>query len=57
MTGAVAPPASPELFRGLVTGGGYNLFGPPATEPLAPEMEHVLWYQYYLHTERGRAML
>jgi len=53
----VAAAVRPELFRGLVTGGGYNLFGPPATEPLAPEMEHVLWYQYYLHTERGRAML
>lgn len=47
----------PELVRGLVTVGGYNLFGPPVTEPLPPEVEHVLWYQYYLHTERGRAML
>ena len=47
----------PELVRGLVTGGGYNLFGPPVTEPLPPEVEHVLWYQYYLHTERGRLML
>ncbi|TNF04381.1 MAG: alpha/beta hydrolase [Sphingomonadales bacterium] len=47
----------PDLVRGLVTGGGYNLFGPPANQPLAPEVEHVLWYQYYLHTERGRAML
>ena len=47
----------PELVRGLVTGGGYNLFAPPVTEPLPPEVEHVLWYQYYLHTERGRLML
>lgn len=47
----------PDLVRGLVTGGGYNLFGPPVTEPLPPEVEHVLWYQYYLHTERGRVML
>lgn len=47
----------PDLIRGLVTGGGYNLFGPPVTDPLPPEIEHVLWYQYYLHTERGRAML
>lgn len=47
----------PDLVRGLVTGGGYNLFGPPPPEPLPPEVEHVLWYQYYLHTERGRLML
>lgn len=47
----------PDLVGGLVTGGGYNLFGPAATAPLTPEVEHVLWYQYYLHTERGRAML
>lgn len=53
----VAAAIRPDLVRGLVTGGGYNLFGPPATQPLAPEVEHVLWYQYYLHTERGRAML
>ncbi|MBB3860190.1 pimeloyl-ACP methyl ester carboxylesterase [Novosphingobium hassiacum] len=53
----VAAAIRPDLFRGLVTCGGYNLFGPPVTHPLSPEMEHVLWYQYYLHTERGRAML
>ncbi len=47
----------PDMVRGLVTGGGYNLFGTPVTAPLPPEVEHVLWYQYYLHTERGRAML
>lgn len=53
----VAAAVRPDLVRGLVTGGGYNLFGPPTTRPLAPEVEHVLWYQYYFHTERGRAML
>lgn len=53
----VAAALRPDLLRGLVTCGGYNLFGPPVTVPLAPEVEHVLWYQYYLHTERGRAML
>lgn len=47
----------PDLVRGLVTGAGYNLFGPPATDPLPPEIEHIMWYQYYLHTERGRMML
>lgn len=53
----VAAALRPDLVRGLVSGGGYNLFGPPVTDPLPPEFEHVLWYQYYLHTERGRAML
>ena len=47
----------PDLVRGLVSVGGYNLFGPPATGPLAPEMEHILWYQYYLQMHRGRMML
>lgn len=47
----------PDLVRGLVTCGGYNLFAPPSMRPLPPEVEHVLWYQYYLHTERGRQML
>lgn len=46
-----------DLVGGLVTGGGYNIFGPPNPRPLSPEIEHILWYQYYLHTERGRAML
>lgn len=53
----VATALHPERFRGLVTAGGYNLFGRPAAHPLLPEVEHVLWYQYYLHTERGREML
>ncbi|OYX95726.1 MAG: alpha/beta hydrolase, partial [Novosphingobium sp. 35-62-5] len=53
----VAAAIRPDLVRGLVSSGGYNLFGPPVTHPLPPEMEHVLWYQYYLHTERGREML
>lgn len=53
----VAAAVRPDLVRGLVTGGGYNIFGAPNPQPLPPEIEHVLWYQYYLHTERGRAML
>lgn len=53
----VAAAVRPEMFRGLITGGGYNLFGPPVTQPRSPEMEHMLWYQYYLHMERGRTML
>lgn len=47
----------PDLVRGLVTSGGYNLMGPPVSQPLPPELEHVLWYQYYLHLDRGRTML
>jgi pimeloyl-ACP methyl ester carboxylesterase len=48
----------PERARGLVSGGGYNLQNIPASsEPLAPENEYRLWYQYYLHGERGRAGL
>jgi pimeloyl-ACP methyl ester carboxylesterase len=45
----------PERVRGLVTGGGYNVHHvPSAVEPTTPEDEHRLWYQFYLHGERGR---
>jgi len=45
----------PERARGLVSGGGYNVHNVPASrEPMAPADEHRLWYQYYLHGERGR---
>ena len=48
----------PERAAGLVTGGGYNMHHlPSAMEPMAPEDEHRLWYQYYFHSERGRAGL
>ena len=44
----------PERVRGLVTGDGYNLQDiPHSTQPLDPDTEHRLWYQYYFHTERG----
>ena len=48
----------PERARGLVSGGGYNVqdIG-RAMEPLPPEHEQGLWYQYYFHNERGRAGL
>jgi pimeloyl-ACP methyl ester carboxylesterase len=48
----------PERVRGLVTQNGYNLqnIGGSA-RPAHPEQEHRLWYQYYFHTERGRAGL
>ncbi len=48
----------PERVAGLVTGGGYNMHHvPTAMTPAAPEDEHRLWYQYYFHSERGRAGL
>lgn len=48
----------PERASGLVTGGGYNVHHlPSALEPIAPEDEQRLWYQYYFHGERGRAGL
>jgi pimeloyl-ACP methyl ester carboxylesterase len=44
----------PERVRCLVTGDGYNLQNiPRSTEPLDPQTEHRLWYQYYFHTPRG----
>ncbi|MBV4465111.1 pimeloyl-ACP methyl ester carboxylesterase [Pseudomonas sp. F-14 TE3623] len=44
----------PERVRCLVTGDGYNLQNiPNSTQPLDPETEHRLWYQYYFHTPRG----
>ncbi|WP_267355825.1 MULTISPECIES: alpha/beta hydrolase [unclassified Methylobacterium] len=49
----------PERSKGLVSCGvGYNIQNIPASgRPVAPEAEHRLWYQYYLHGERGRAGL
>lgn len=48
----------PERARGLVTCNGYNLQNIPASvEPAPPDAEHRFWYQYYFHTERGRAGL
>lgn len=48
----------PERVSGLVTATGYNLQDiPGSVRPAAPEQEHRHWYQYYFHTERGRAGL
>jgi pimeloyl-ACP methyl ester carboxylesterase len=48
----------PERVHGLVTVGGYNLQNIPESGlPAHPEQEHRHWYQYYFHTERGRAGL
>jgi len=48
----------PERVRGLVTGNGYNIQNiAAAVNPVTPAQEHRFWYQYYFHTERGRAGL
>jgi pimeloyl-ACP methyl ester carboxylesterase len=48
----------PRRVRGLVSGDGYNIQDIPGSgQPRAPEDEHRWWYQYYLHSERGRAGL
>ena len=48
----------PERVRGLVSCGGYNIQNIAASgEPASAAQEHRLWYQYYFHTERGRAGL
>lgn len=45
----------PERVSGLVScGAGYNIQDiASAGQPQAPEAEHRLWYQYYLHGQRG----
>lgn len=48
----------PERCAGLVTCTGYNIQDIAASvQPASPEQEHRYWYQYYFHTERGRAGL
>ncbi len=54
----VAAALWPERVRGLVTANGYNIQDiAGSVKPAAPEREHRMWYQYYFHTERGRAGL
>jgi pimeloyl-ACP methyl ester carboxylesterase len=48
----------PERVRGLVSANGYNIQDiAGSTKPAPAEQEYRLWYQYYFHTERGRAGL
>ena len=48
----------PERVRGLVTCGGYNMHDVAGSaKPASADQEHRYWYQYYFHTERGRAGL
>jgi pimeloyl-ACP methyl ester carboxylesterase len=48
----------PERCKGLVSFNSYNIQNiAQALVPDTPEREHRLWYQYYFHSERGRAGL
>lgn len=48
----------PERCAGLVSFNSYNIQDiANALLPDLPENEHRLWYQYYFHSERGRAGL
>jgi pimeloyl-ACP methyl ester carboxylesterase len=48
----------PERVRGLISINGYNIQNiPTAGRPGAAAQEHRHWYQWYFHTERGRAGL
>lgn len=54
----VAAAQWPERVRGLVSCNGYTIQDIAASvKPAAPEQENRMWYQYYFHTERGRAGL
>ncbi len=48
----------PERVKGLVVANGYSIQDIAASKtPAPPAQENRLWYQYYFHTERGRAGL
>lgn len=48
----------PERVRCLVSCTGYNIQNIAVSgEPVPAAQEHRFWYQYYFHTERGRAGL
>ena len=48
----------PERVTGLVSVSGYNVQNiAGASKPRPPALERTLWYQYYLHGERGAAGL
>lgn len=48
----------PKRCQGLVSVNSYNIQNiARSMQPEAPEREHLLWYQYYFHNERGRAGL
>lgn len=48
----------PERVRCLMSCTGYNIQNiARSVDPVPAEQEHRFWYQYYFHTERGRAGL
>jgi pimeloyl-ACP methyl ester carboxylesterase len=48
----------PQRCAGLVSFNSYNIQDISASmQPDTPANEHRLWYQYYFHSERGRAGL
>lgn len=48
----------PQRVRGLVSSCGYQIQDiAAAAKPADPVSERRFWYQYYFHTERGRAGL
>lgn len=48
----------PDLVDGLVTVDGYNIQNIASfAEPAPPAWEQTYWYQFYFHSERGRAGL
>jgi pimeloyl-ACP methyl ester carboxylesterase len=48
----------PERVRGVVLANGYSIQDiAAAARPRPPQQEHRAWYQFYFHTERGRAGL
>ncbi len=54
----IASALHPDRVRAAVLIGGYTIqdtVSPP--QPIAPERERALWYQWYFNTERGRAGL
>jgi len=54
----VAAALWPARVRALVTIGGYNIQNIARSgEPADADQEHRYWYQWYFHTERGRAGL
>jgi pimeloyl-ACP methyl ester carboxylesterase len=54
----VAAALWPERVRGLVSITGYNIQNIAASgRPGPADAEHRYWYQWYFHTERGRAGL
>jgi len=54
----VAAALWPERVTGLVSATGYTIQDiAGSARPAEAAQEHRLWYQYYFHTERGRAGL